>query len=131
MTNLLSEDIHNLTTDVFDIDENFLKKFSREFHQKIVNINDFKTIKGILNKWIKIVYDTKPILKLMQDHKKSEFWFSSIIGFFFQYGIDCDIDERKALESYLLAINNETLNQNLCLLEENYDEFYTLQNINI
>ena len=28
----------------------------------------------------------------MQDHNESEFWFSSIIGFFYQFGINCDVD---------------------------------------
>ena len=58
---------------------------------------------------------------MMQNHKESELWFSSIIGFFFQYGIGCtvcDVDENKALESYLSAIDNEEiLDQNLYLLE--------------
>src|SRR5688572_13570121 len=114
---------------------NFLKKFSRDFHQKIISTNDFKPFEDTLYECINNIYNTETILELMQNHKESEFWFSGIIGFFYQYGIGCDIDENKALESYLLAVNNErTLNQkfsNLYLLEENDDEFYILQNINI
>ena len=55
--------------------------------------------------------------------------------FFYQYGIGCDvIDKSKSLKLYLFAVNNEkSPNQkytNLCLLEENGDEFDIMQNIN-
>ena len=59
------------------------------------------------------------------------------MDFFYQLGVDCDVDKSKALELYLLAINNddcEFLNQNfahLHLLEANDNEFDTLQSINI
>src|SRR5688572_19075392 len=79
--------------------------------------------------------DTKTILELMQNHKETEFWFSSIIGFFYQCGIGCDVDKNKALKLYLLAVNNEeSLIQqftNLQSVEENDNEFDMLQNINI
>jgi len=79
--------------------------------------------------------DTKTILELMQNHKETKFWFSSIIGFFYQCGIGCDVDKNKALKLYLLAVNNEeSLIQqftNLQSVEENDNEFDMLQNINI
>src|SRR6266542_1774120 len=87
--------------------ENFLKEFSKDFYQKIIEIidlNDFNKLEYILNEWIKYIdnKNTEPILKLMQNHKESEILFSSIIGFFYQYGINCDVDENRALELYLL-----------------------------
>jgi hypothetical protein len=41
----------------------------------------------------------------MKNHEQTKFWFSSIIGFFYQLGIDCD----KALELYLLAVDNDSI----------------------
>src|SRR5438034_3267327 len=71
----------------------------------------------------------------MQNHKETKFWFTSIIGFFYQYGIGCDIEKNKALELYLLAVGNEkSLNQkftNVYLLEKDDNEFDTMKNINI
>ena len=81
--------------------------------------------KKILN-WCKIVTDNE-----------NKIWFSSIIGFFYQVGINCNVDKSKALEFYLLAVNNdekEFLNQNftqLHLIGENNNEFDVLQSINI
>ena len=53
----------------------------------------------------------KRILEMMQDHKKrkSQFLFMSLIGFFHQFGLGCDPDKKRAMESYLLDINNEKL----------------------
>src|ERR1043165_1980098 len=113
-------------------DEIFLKEFSINFYRKIIGINDFNTFENTLSEWIKnINKNTKEILELMQ---KNKFCFSSIIGFFYQYGISCDVDKNKSLKFYLLAVNNgETSNKNfknlhlLHLLEED-DEFDIMQN---
>src|SRR5436305_10870812 len=107
-------------------DENFLKEFSRDFYQKFIDIKDLNVFECTLSKWIKDTNkDTTTILELMQ---KNELWFSSIIGFFYQYGIGCDINKNKSLKFYLLTLDNEKpSNQkfiNLYLLEENDDEFY-------
>ncbi|CAB4398220.1 unnamed protein product [Rhizophagus irregularis] len=122
-------------------DDDFLKKFLRNFYQKITEIDDYNiTFENTLIKWINNMIDknddTKTILELMQNHKESKLWFSSIIGFFYQYGIDCIIDKNKALELYLLAVSNnnnnnnkETIIINLHLLEEEFDNI--LQNINV
>src|SRR4051794_9260219 len=131
MSNLLDDKATcMLITDISKNDENFLRDFSRDFYQKIIDINDFNVFESTLSEWIKDTNkDSKTILQLMQ---KNEFWFSSIIGFFCQYGIDCDVDMDKSLKLYLLAANNEVpSNQkftNLHLLEENGD---LMRNINI
>ncbi|PKY43691.1 hypothetical protein RhiirA4_457744 [Rhizophagus irregularis] len=104
-----------------------LKDFLKDFYQKIIDTNNYPfTFENILIEWIKnIDKNTNLILKLMQNHKESKLWFSSIIGFFYQYGIDCIIDKNKALELYLLAINNK---ENT--LEDEFDD-NILQNINV
>src|ERR1044071_1238707 len=118
--------------DISKSDEIFLKKFSRNFYQKILDINDFNTFESTMIKWINdINKNTKEILELMQ---KNKFCFSSIIGFFYQYGIGCDVDKNKSLKFYLLAVNNgESSNKNFKnlhllhdLLEED-DEFDIMQ----
>src|SRR5581483_6788364 len=122
------------------IDENFLKEFSRNFYKKIVDTNDYNTFENILYEWIgnNTNENIKLIFELMENHEQNEFWFSSIIGFFYQFGISCDVDRNKALEFYLLAVNHgkkEFSDQNfiyLYSLEEDHDnEFDILQNINI
>jgi TPR repeat protein len=121
-------------------DEDFLKEFLKDFYQKIIDLDDVDdylvSFENTLNEWInKIVKDTQTILELMQNHEKSELWFSSILGFFYQCGIGCYIDKNKALELYLLTVNSkETLNQNLknlYLLEKENDKFDVLQIMNI
>src|SRR5437763_1972577 len=102
MSHSISKVVHRQTT---DSDEIFLKGFLRNFYKKIIviNTNDFNTFENDLSKWIKnIDKNTKPILELMQNHKENEFWFSNIIGFFYQNGISCEVDKDKSLELYLL-----------------------------
>ena len=45
----------------------------------------------------------------MKNYEQTKFWFSSIIGFFYQLGIDCDVDKNKALELYLLVVDNDSI----------------------
>src|SRR6266516_2335911 len=51
------------------------------------------------------------ILKLMENHKENENWFSSLIGFFYEHGIIMSdtiiIDKNKSLKLYLLPINDK------------------------
>ncbi|CAB5354047.1 unnamed protein product [Rhizophagus irregularis] len=118
----------NETIEIIDIviDEKFLKKFSKDFYKKIIYINDYNTIKTLennLKEWINNNKNSNEILKLMRNHEKDKIWFSSIIGFFYQYGIGCNMDKNKALELYLLNIKIEE--------EKDYELFDILQNINI
>src|SRR4051812_37912333 len=104
-------------TVIFKNYENSLKEFSKVFYQIIIDTDDFNTFEKTLTEWINIIdKNTESIFKLMQNHKHTKFWFSSIIGFFYQYGISCEISKNKALEMYMLAINvsdeKEPLNQN-------------------
>jgi TPR repeat protein len=134
-SNLLN--IHKLTTNISKNDENFLKEFSKDFYLKLIDIEELNTYDVILIEFIiNIDNNVKKILELMQNHKEKGIWFSSIIGFFYQCGIGCDVDKNKALEFYLLSVNNkfekEFLNQNFInLLKENDNEFDILNDINV
>src|SRR6266480_2037142 len=104
---------HSLTNflegqNISKIDEKFLKEFTRDIYRKIINTNYLHTPENDLSEWIKnLDKNTETILKLMQNHKQTKLWFSSIIGFFYQLGIGCDVDKNKALGLYLLSVNNE------------------------
>src|ERR1051326_1938977 len=116
---------HRLTTDISK-NEDFLKEFSIEFYQKITDMEDFNTIENTLIEWIKNSNkNIEFILGLMQNHKQTKLWFSSIIGFFYQHGVGCDPDKDKALKLYLLIINND---EKEFLIKEEND---ILQSINI
>src|SRR5436190_10105293 len=116
---------HKLTTDISK-NEDFLKEISIDFYHKITDMEDFNTIENTLIEWIKNAHkNIELILGLMQNHKQTKLWFSSIIGFFYQNGVGCDPDKYKALKLYLLIINND---EKEFLIKEEHD---ILQNINI
>ncbi len=101
--------------------ENFLIEFLNDFHNKISLAKNIDDIENKTIKWINILEDFqcinfKTIIGLMENHQKTDLWFSSLIGFFYQHGIgECEINQDKALESYLLAVNTES--------EENLNQF--------
>src|SRR5581483_2090455 len=109
----------------------------RDFYQKIIDTKDFNTFEDTLTEWVKnIDKDVGSVLELMKNHEQTKILFSSIIGFFYQIGINCDVDKNEALKLYLLTFDNSNdkfLNQNfahLHLLDENV-EFDILQSMNI
>ena len=83
-------------------------------------------------KWIKDTLkihdnnkDPKDVFKMMQNHEKCQIWFSSLIGFFYQHGIGCDINKNVALGLYLQIVNNESYEDSLNI---NYDNQMYLVN---
>ncbi|RIA84621.1 hypothetical protein C1645_832016 [Glomus cerebriforme] len=94
-------------------DENFLKDFLKDFYRQIIKIENYKKIENILIDWIKDYFIIKEknslmILQLMENHEEKENWFSSLIGFFYEFDIDDNniMDKNKSLNFYLLSINN-------------------------
>src|SRR6266498_2945514 len=78
-----------------DDDENFLKEFLKDFYCQIINIENYTNFENTLTEWIQDFFnhnekDPKIILKLMEEHKESENWFSSLIGFFHEHGLGDD-----------------------------------------
>ncbi|POG73296.1 hypothetical protein GLOIN_2v1477076 [Rhizophagus irregularis DAOM 181602=DAOM 197198] len=132
-----------MNTNLSKDDKDFLKNIIKDFYRKIIEMKDFNNFEDIFSEWI-INYleinnkDSKKILELMENHKKSKFWFTSIIGIFYQFGIGNYLDKKKALELYLLTINieieknnlNEEFNK-LHLIEVNINSFNSLKNKNI
>ncbi|GBB84521.1 hypothetical protein RclHR1_01110006 [Rhizophagus clarus] len=73
-----------------------------------------------LNEFIKkflFEYDLDPknVLKIMTSDSKNMTSYSSLIGFFYQYGIGCEVDEIKAFETYFNVVkNNKNETNNIC-----------------
>ncbi|CAG8507992.1 13390_t:CDS:2 [Funneliformis caledonium] len=86
--------------------KSLVKRFYDELVNNAGNFDDSieNDLKDLLSEESK---NTKEILEFMQNHENREIWFSSIIGFFYQYGIGCEIDKDKSLELYLLAIKRD------------------------
>jgi hypothetical protein len=135
--NILKDFYHKIIIFKGD-DETFLKNILQEFYRKIIKTNDFNNFEVTSIEWIMYKLenndkDPRKILEMMQDHIQSKFWFTSLIGFFYQSGIGCDPDRSRAMELYLLAINDEKDFQieNFSKLEKNKDSFDALRNKNI
>ncbi|GBB94209.1 hypothetical protein RclHR1_02310015 [Rhizophagus clarus] len=114
----LNEVDNKLEINISENDENFLKNIINDLYHKIIEMNDFNGFEIFLSKWIENKFknvnkDPKLFLKLMKNHRERKFWFTSLIGLFYQLGIYCKLDKEKAVEFYLLAINNETGNDSL------------------
>ncbi|RIA81396.1 hypothetical protein C1645_790523, partial [Glomus cerebriforme] len=58
-------------------------------------------LKKITIEWIKIYLETNDdknpieILELMKHHEQNKIWFTSLIGFFYQFGIGCDLNRKR------------------------------------
>src|SRR5581483_9370513 len=107
--------IHIIT----EISDNFLKEFLNDIYNKIIFTNDtddFENLESSIIKWINDIENVdninlKTFVEFMENHHKSELWFSALIGFFHQHGIGKNEKNRnKALELYLHSIENDNLN---------------------
>ncbi|GBC31330.2 TIR domain-containing protein [Rhizophagus irregularis DAOM 181602=DAOM 197198] len=111
----MSNDKDNPVTNISIMnDKIFIKEFSKEFYQKIIDIKDINTFEITLKKWIKnLDKNIKSILELMKNHNKNELLFSSIIGFFYQYGycyyngIGISVNYKEAFKWYLKSAKLE------------------------
>ena len=128
-------------------DEIILINCLENFYDKIIHMDDyfdFDTFEDALVKWVKNIFKSHyknldEFFKMMQNHENYQVWFSSFIGFLYQYGIGCDINKNAALELYLLIVNNKFIDKplennhgnQLNLVKVDRDEYDKLQNINI
>ncbi|PKY21804.1 hypothetical protein RhiirB3_435508 [Rhizophagus irregularis] len=142
--------------------EIFLKKILKDFHNKIIQTKDFNNFEKFLVEWMKLKFeinknDPKKIFNLMKNLKfyydnnnnnkrnnnNNFIWFTSLMGFFYQFGIGCIMNEKIALDLYFLSVNkknhddddddydneippltlNDDFNNKLYLTEENRNEF--------
>src|SRR6266498_487704 len=90
-------------------DETFFKEFIKNFYNRIINTDSFDDFENLSIKWIKVTLECNDVnvetfLESIQDHRIG---FSSLIRFFYQHGIGCNVNKDKALEMYLLAIKQD------------------------
>ncbi|CAB4478663.1 unnamed protein product [Rhizophagus irregularis] len=124
-------------------DENYLKNFIIKFRNNIIKSYDFENFEKISTNWIKTSLessdkDPEIFLKIMENHKENKSWFTSLIGYFYQFGIGCNLNREKALDCYLIAINNninydtlDIINKNqLPMIVKNNGVFNLLRNSN-
>ncbi|PKC58799.1 HCP-like protein [Rhizophagus irregularis] len=124
-------------------DENYLKNLIIKFRNNIIKSYDFENFEKISTNWIKTSLessdkDPEIFLKIMENHKENKSWFTSLIGYFYQFGIGCNLNREKALDCYLIAINNninydtlDIINKNqLPMIVKNNGVFNLLRNSN-
>ncbi|CAI2175782.1 13319_t:CDS:2, partial [Funneliformis geosporum] len=90
-------------------DESMFKELIKDFYDKIINTISFDNFENSSIEWIKNTLKQNDLnvetsLEFMQNHEESEAWFTSLIGFFYQHGIGCNVNEDVALKMYSLAI---------------------------
>src|SRR6266498_4794092 len=90
-------------------DEAFFRELIENFYNRIINTNSFDNFEDLSIEWIKSTLEhndmnAETFLGSIQNH---QILFSSLIGFFYQHGIGCNVNKDKALEMYLLAIKQD------------------------
>ncbi|CAG8472558.1 1009_t:CDS:2 [Funneliformis mosseae] len=108
----------------------FLQELLQDFENILTNTEDFKGFDKYATDWmrnyieenmkrIKVEYIFEVLLKFYQDNHLE--YFSSLLGFFYQYGIGHKVNNKKALELYKITTKQDNLGKNI---------YNHLQNIN-
>ncbi|RIA80447.1 hypothetical protein C1645_882162, partial [Glomus cerebriforme] len=119
-------------------DETFLREFLKDFYRQIIKTEYHTKFENSLTGWVQnyLNYNEKNseiILKLMENHEENEIWFSSIIGFFYEYDIilnkkDSDTKEVGNLENvYVMSHSNQFENFNGLEINICKDEINTME----
>jgi len=87
----------------------YVNELIKDFYNRIINTVSFNNFENLSIEWIMNTLkhndmDAKIFLELIQNHENC---FSSLIGFFYQHGLGCNVNRDKALEMYLLAIKHD------------------------
>ncbi|CAG8533330.1 3837_t:CDS:2 [Rhizophagus irregularis] len=106
---------------------NFITKFFKELLKELYTLLldiEFKDDTDILNIFINnflFDYDLDPknVLEIMTSNSQNIFYYSSLIGFFYQNGIGCEVDEIKAFEIFSNSVKN---NQKALLNHFTFDQ---------
>ena len=92
--------LNNLSKD----DINFLEEYLKGFYRQVIKLDNYANFEKTLTEWTKDFFsrnkkDSKKVLELMEIHKENKIWFSSLIGFFYDYGMEniIDVDKNKSL----------------------------------
>src|SRR5688572_2766924 len=90
-------------------DRTFLKESIKHFYNRIIDTDSFNDFENSSIEWIKNTLEHHGMNSegFLESIRNQPMMFSSLIGFFHQHGIGCDVSKDKALEMYLLAIEQE------------------------
>src|SRR6266540_3593113 len=89
--------------------EAFFRELIENFYNRIINTDSFDNFENLSIEWIKSTLEhndmnAETFLESIQNH---QILLSSLIGFFYQHGIGCNVNKDKALEMYLMAIKQD------------------------
>jgi TPR repeat protein len=125
------DSINNISssdTNIIDYDSSLLFNYFtillKELYIILSNMENTEYEVNELNEFINnflFEYDLDPnnVLEIMTSTSQNILYYSSLIGFFYQHGIGCEIDKVKALEIYFNTIKN---NQTAILNQFTFDE---------
>ncbi|CAG8684704.1 14621_t:CDS:2, partial [Rhizophagus irregularis] len=86
------------------------KELLQELHDIILlNIEDYTTDQlneFIYNFLLEYDLDPKNVFEIMTNNLQPIFYYSSLIGIFYQYGIGCEVDEIKASKIFFNTVKN-------------------------
>src|SRR6266542_1614806 len=90
-------------------DEAFFRELIENFHNRIVNTDSFDNFENLLIEWIKDTLEHNDVHAetFLESIQNQQILLSSLIGFFYQHGIGCNVNKDKALEMYLMAIKQD------------------------
>ncbi|RIA83761.1 hypothetical protein C1645_742824 [Glomus cerebriforme] len=92
----------------------FFKELLQELYTFLINmeafyINENFHLYEITNNYLlDYELDPKDVLEIMTSNSQNIFYYSSLIGYFYQYGIGCKVNNDKALEIFTNAIKTTT-----------------------
>jgi TPR repeat protein len=126
---------YNLSCNFYD----FTTKLLQELYVILLNIDIKHDIEIQLNEFMSnylFEYDLDPkdLLDIMTSNSHNIFCYSSLIGFFYQHGIGCEIDKTKASEVFFNTIKDNSNQFSLDQINEgitfyDYDDVKKLNNI--
>jgi TPR repeat protein len=89
----------------------YIKELLQELYTFLLNISHKNEINYLYNRINNFLFeydlDTKYVFKILTSNSQNIICYSSLIGFFYQYGIGCEVDEIKAFEIYSNTIKND------------------------
>ena len=104
-----------IITNLASIKENILRELTEKFVSQLYFKTQFQNnnnnpFEEFSPDWLKLFIekqniDSEKLLEMMLKHNQSNFYFTSFIGYFYQYGIGTEIIKQKSLAYYFQSTN--------------------------
>src|SRR6266542_3228146 len=90
-------------------DEAFFIELIKNFYNRIINTDSFDNFENSSIEWINntLEHNDMNAETFLESIRNHQILLSSLIGFFYQHGIGCNVNKDKALEMYLMAIKQD------------------------